>query len=277
MQRGLRAFGFAMLPALLSVPAVGVFAHQPGDVFRECESCPEMVVVPSGSFMMGSPETEREWAVNQDLERELVQPETPQHRVAIPELAVGKYEVTFDEWDACAADGGCKGYRAGDEGWGRGRRPAIAVSWEDAQAYVAWLSEKTGQPYRLLSEAEWEYACRAGTTTRYSWGDDITSEHANYGWKVDQTTEVSSYPPNPWGLHDMHGNVWEWVEDCWNKTYVGAPNDGSAWLNGECDVRIRRGGSWVDPLEHLRSASRWRSLTDDRFTNVGFRVARTLR
>ena len=133
----------------------------------------------------------------------------------------------------------------------------INVSWDDAQAYVAWLSKETGQPYRLLSEAEWEYAARAGTTTRYSWGDDPpTPEQANFGRNVGKTTEVGTYPPNPWGLHDMHGNVWEWVEDCWNESYQGAPSDGSAWTSGDCSRRVLRGGSWVNDPEYLRSADR---------------------
>ena len=130
--------------------------------------------------------------------------------------------MSFDQWDACVADGGCDDYRPEDEGWGRGRRPVINVSWKDAQAYVRWLSEKTGQPYRLPSEAEWEYAARAGTTTLYSWGDDIAPENANYGLRGGRTTEVGTYPANP-GLYDMHGNVGEWVEDCQNESYEGAP------------------------------------------------------
>ena len=155
-----------------------------------------------------------------------------------------------------------------------GRRPVILVSWKDAQAYVAWLSEQTGQPYRLLSEAEWEYACRAGTTTRYSWGDDPpTPEQANF----DETTKVGSCPANSWGLYDMHGNVWEWVEDCWNEGYEGAPNDGSAWTGGDCNRRVLRGGSWVNAPGALRSASRERYFPVVQVSDVGFRVARTLR
>jgi formylglycine-generating enzyme required for sulfatase activity len=170
----------------------------------------------------------------------------PQHQVTIGEpFGVGRYEVTFDEWDACVKGGGCNDYKPSDQGWGRGRRPVINVSWDDAQAYVAWLSKKTGQPYRLPSEAEWEYAARAGTTSRYWWGNDVpTSKQANFGDHVNKTSKVGSYPANPWGLHDMNGNVWEWVEDCWNESYEGAPNDGSAWPSGDCGRRVRRGGSW---------------------------------
>ena len=225
-----------------------------------------MVAVRAGSFMMGSTEAERQWAMGQGAARKWVDVEKPQHRVQITKpFAVGKYEVTFDEWDACVKSGGCNGYKPSDEGWGRGRRPVINVSWDDAQAYVAWLSKKTGQPYRLLSEAEWEYAARAGTTTRYSWGDDITPEKANYhGSNVGKTTEVGSYPANPWGLHDMNGNVGEWVEDCWNESYEGAPSDGSAWTSGDCSRRVLRGGSWGDGPVNLRSAYRYGDNTDFR-------------
>jgi formylglycine-generating enzyme required for sulfatase activity len=162
---------------------------------------------------------------------------------------------------------------------GSGRRPVINVSWEDAQAYVEWLSNETGQPYRLLSEAEWEYAYRAGTTTHYAWGDEITLENANYGRKVgkNKTTEVGSYPPNRWGLYDMQGNVCEWVEDCWNDSYEGAPNDGSAWTSDDCSHRVVRGGSWSDPPGLLRSASRVEYSGDDASHDIGFRVARMLR
>jgi formylglycine-generating enzyme required for sulfatase activity len=155
----------------------------------------------------------------------------------------------------------------------------VCVSWENAKAYVAWLSQETGQPYRLLSEAEWEYACRAGTTTRYWWGDDPpTPEQANFGRNVRGTTEVGTYPANPWGLHDMHGNVWDWVEDCWNESYQGAPSDGSAWMSGDCSRRVLRGGSWTyGGRAVLRSAFRGRSFADFRSFNRGFRVARTLR
>ena len=162
------------------------------------------------------------------------------------------------------------------QGWGRGGRPVINVDWEDAKAFVAWLSVQTGQRYRLLSEAEWEYACRAGTTTRYWWGDEITPENANYGQNVGKTSEVGKYPANPFGLYDMHGNVWEWVEDCWNDSYEGAPDDGSAWTSGDCRRRVLRGGSWDSDPGILRSACRVGIDTDGRYNTVGLRVARTL-
>jgi formylglycine-generating enzyme required for sulfatase activity len=177
--------------------------------------------------------------------------ETPRHEVRIAyDLAVGCYPITFEDFDRFAETGGVDPSR--DEGWGRGRRPAINVSWDDAQAYVAWLGKETGQSYRLLSEAEWEYGCRAGTTTRYWWGDDPpTPERAAFD--MDRSTEVGSYPPNPWGLCDMHGNVWDWVEDCWNESYAGAPDDGRAWTSGDCSRRVMRGGSWGDRPEGLCS------------------------
>ena len=174
--------------------------------------------------------------------------EGPVRRVTIAApFAVGKYEVTFAQWDACAASGGCGGYRPDDEGWGRGDRPATDVSWVSAKGYVRWLSEETGKDYRLLSEAEWEYAAPAG-----------------------------SFAANGFGLHDMHGNVWEWVEDCWNDSYRGAPSDGSAWMSGDCSVRVLRGGSGSDEPRNLRSTVRDGSGTGTRYNTLGFRVARTL-
>ena len=245
--------------------------------FRDCEEwdrwCPDMAVIPAGSFLMGSLENE-EWQYYDEFHRVY---EWPQHRVTIREpFAAGVYEVTFEEWDACVADGNCGGYRPDDEGWGRGRRPVINVSWEDAQAYVRWLSRKTGEEYRLLSEAEWEYAARAGSRTGYSFGDKITSSDANYGENIGKTQPVGSYRANSFGLYDMHGNVWEWVRDCWNKSYAGAPNNGGAWERGDCSRRVLRGGSCYFPPKYLRSATRFEKLTWDRDPFSGFRVARTL-
>jgi|SRR5215831_3716003 formylglycine-generating enzyme required for sulfatase activity len=254
-------------------------ALQPKDLFKECETCPEMVVVPAGDFTMGAPVAEQG---SDDDER-------PQHRVAFAEpFAVGRFAITFAEWDACVADGGCKRYRPGDRGWGRGHRPVINLWWEDARAYVAWLSQKTGHSYRLLSEAEREYVTRAGTTTPFWWGSTISSGQANYDGQVTygcgpkgqyrrQTVPVDSFAPNPWGLYQVHGNVYEWVEDCWNRTYIGAPSDGSAWTTGDCTRRVLRGGSWQFTPEHLRSAARGRVATAVDFRVVGMRVARPLR
>ena len=236
--------------------------HPPGKVFRDIDApwCPEMVVIPPGEFMMGSTDTRRRG---------------PQHvvRIAYP-LAVGRYPVTFEEYDHFVRSKGR--VQPGDEGWGRGRRPVINVDWEDARAFAAWLSVQTGQRYRLLSEAEWEYACRAGTTSRFWWGDEITPEKANYGTNVGRTSEVGSYLASPFGLYDMHGNMWEWVEDRWHDSYDGAPDDGSAWTAGNDPRWVVRGGSWGNSREVLRSAVRVRYDTAYRGADVGFRVVRTL-
>ncbi|MDP6621443.1 MAG: formylglycine-generating enzyme family protein [Alphaproteobacteria bacterium] len=171
--------------------------------------------------------------------------------------------------------GGCNGYFPHDEGWGRGRRPVINVSWYDAQAYVDWLSRRSGQRYRLLSEAEWEYATRAGTTSRYWLGNGIDHRQANLGGRLKSTAAAGSYGANPFGLFDVHGNLWEWVEDCANQSYAGAPNDGSAWSGpSDCPRRMLRGGSWTNPPDLLRSAYRADSRADDRSATIGFRVAR---
>ena len=210
--------------------------------------------------------------------------EHPQHEVTIARpFAVAKFELTFDEWDACAAHGDCAPH-VSDSGWGRGRRPAINVSWDDAQTYVKWLSRITGKTYRLLSEAEYEYAARAGTETKYPWGDEIKlngKTMANcYGcgsqWDGKQTAPVGSFPANAFGLYDMVGNVWEWTEDCWNANYQGAPADGSAWTSGDCDTRVVRGGSWRSPPAELSPWTRARSNFEYRDSSLGFRVARTL-
>ena len=238
---------------------------------------PEMVVVPAGSFEMGSPPGEKGRYGD----------ESPQHRVTVPEpFAVGVYEVTFAEWDACVADGGCGEHRPDDRGWGRGNRPVINVGWDDAQGYVSWLSERTGKAYRLLSEAEWEYAARAGTTGPFHFGETISTDQANYHGKFygsgregvyrEKTVPVGSFPANAFGLHDVHGNVFEWVEDCYNGSYEGAPADGSAWTRGDCSYRVLRGGSWFNQPTFLRSALRDRDGSGLRGSSLGFRVARTL-
>ena len=178
-------------------------------------------------------------------------------------FAVGRFEVTFDEWDACLADNGCAGNKSpSDADWGKGTRPVINVSWNDAKEYVAWLSRKAAKPYRLLSEAEWEYAARAGSDKAYTWGDDIGKGKANCRgcgsqWDNKQTAPAGSFPPNAFGLHDMHGNAWEWVEDCWHDSYAGAPSDGSTWTTSSCFLRVLRGGAWDNTPEDLRSAVRY--------------------
>jgi formylglycine-generating enzyme required for sulfatase activity len=230
---------------------------------------PEMVVLEPDTFLMGSP----------DGDPDAHPSEKPQHEVTIGyRFAVGRTPVTFAEYDRfCEATGRPP---PEDQGWGRERRPVIYVTWHDATAYCQWLAVETGKPYRLLTEAEWEYACRAGTTTRYSVGDEITERDANFGGTVGETTEVGAYPANPWGLSDMHGNVSEWVEGVWHENYQDAPTDGSARTDGAGIIshppRVIRGGSWdVDP-RHLRSAFRYRYSRHLCGDMIGFRVARTV-
>jgi formylglycine-generating enzyme required for sulfatase activity len=234
-----------------------------GESFRDCDVCPEMVVVPGGTFIMGSP----------PFGVVVLESGHPQRNVTIAQpFAVGKFEVTFAEWDACVAASGCK-HRPGDEGWERGRRPVINVSWHDTKEYVVWLSRKTGKTYRLLSEAEWEYTARAGTTTYQAFGDEIGRSQARY--YASKTAEVGSFPANKFGLHDLHGNVREWVEDAWHPNYQGAPSDGSVWQGGNTTYRVLRGGCWYDSPVSIRSDSRGKSPPDSRNFGIGFRVART--
>jgi formylglycine-generating enzyme required for sulfatase activity len=246
-----------------------------GDSFRECVAteesysnyCPEMIVVPAGKYQMGSP-----------AGGGLRPGEYPQHEVTIAfQFAVSKFEVTFDQWESCIQFGGCA--RVGSP-FGRGKKPAINLSWNEAREYVAWLSALTGQPYRLLTEAEWEYAARAGTTSDYSfdrdprwWLDDYAWHRANSGGSANP---VGQKKPNAFGLYDVHGNVSEWLEDCYHDTYYGAPIDGSAWTADDCNLRVVRGGSWYDDSFYLRSASRGRLSIDNRGNWLGFRVGRTL-
>jgi formylglycine-generating enzyme required for sulfatase activity len=238
---------------------------RPKDVFRDCPSCPEMVVIPAGRFIMGS-----------DADAD----EKPMHRVTIARpFAVGRFEVTFAEWDKCAADGGCANNKSpSDQGWGRGRRPAIGVSWNDAREYAGWLSLRTKKNYRLLTEAEWEYAARAGTDTRFAFGNVLLKDQAQF--EADRTAEVGSFPPNGFGLYDMHGNASEHVEDCYHQNYEGAPSNGSPWMTS-CNVEqwhVTRGGSfnlygWGSSL--VTSTARGKPSPDARH-NYGFRIARIL-
>ena len=282
---------------------------QAGDTFRDCATCPEMVVLPAGKFTMGSPEGERGRYDNEE----------PQRQVSIPKpFAVGKYEVTVGQYAEFVREtkhktGNCYYFQDGslrddndDLNWRNlgfkqtNNHPVVCVNWDDASTYVYWLSVKTGHEYRLLTEAEWEYAARAGTTTPYHFGRMILGNQANYNNNNEGTVVVGSYPSNAFGLHDMHGNVWEWVEDCWHDDYTGAPTSGSAWLSGcrkgnedDCvgsdswvkvckehwvgkELRVLRGGSWDNEPENLRSANRLRNIATNRFFNGGFRVARTL-
>jgi formylglycine-generating enzyme required for sulfatase activity len=327
---------------------------RPGDVFRDCAECPEMVVIPSGVFLMGSPPNEPGRTDD----------EGPQRRVSIVSLAVGRFEVTFDEWDACVSQGACSGYKPDDSNWGRGKRPVINVSWYDAQAYVEWLSRKTGHSYRLLTEAEWEYAARARTTTAYATGTEISENQARFSGgtalkmrdlseklekssseldraleraerAIDESNRINppdqpsaerstvleqlfpgllrapsgplfnltptarsphdaaarggastnpwmgtrmtgSFQPNGFGLHDMHGNVWEWVQDCYRTNYNGAPSNGAAVSDRPNCTSIQRGGAWVTEPKDVRVANRFRREPQDRSNISGFRVARRL-
>ena len=248
-------------------------ALQPGQIFKECSDCPEMVVVPAGEFMMGSTKFSGE---------------QPVHKVSISHrFAVSRFEITFEEWDACVTLHGCAN-QAWDQGKGRGRHPVINVSWDDAQQFVAWLSRRTGKSYRLLSEAEWEYAARAGSDKTY-WEEmqgimaicmDTHSCPEDFAVKMKQwwgpTEPVGSFAPNKFGLYDMNGNVWEWIQDCYADNYHAAPTDGSAVTNGNCIRRVIRGGTWIgNPLFVLQD-DRLNEAPEDRLNGLGVRVGRML-
>jgi formylglycine-generating enzyme required for sulfatase activity len=247
-----------------------------GTLFQDCrggsEDCPVMVVIPSGQFLMGAPDNDPTSDAS----------EHPQHLVKIQRFAVSKFDITFAEWSACVDAGGCvHNTDPDDAGWGRGNRPVINVSWKDAQDYASWLSRMTGQRYRLLSEAEWEYVARAGTATAYFWGNAIGAGNANCTgcgtrWDGKQTAPVGSFKPNAFGLYDMVGNVWQWVADCANADYRGAPADGSAWTTGDCSYRVVRSGSWRSVPGSLRSSNRDKNSPTDRDDSNGFHLARSL-
>lgn len=231
---------------------------------RDCEGCPELALIPPGSFEMGA--------------NELYEFEKPVHSVAIRNgFYIGLREVTFEEWDACVDQGGCT-HRPNDRNLGRGRRPVTDIHWNDANAYLAWLSTKTGRKYRLPSEAEWEYAARAGTATTYPWGATMVKERANCVGCNDptrrQAIEVGQYPANGFGLYDMAGNAAEWVADCWSDSYRTTPRDGSAFTTPGCRERVLRGGSFNNDPRYLRSAARFKYEADVRFYTNGFRVVR---
>lgn len=250
-----------------------------GETFRDCQTCPEMTVVPSGAFVMG--------AAGDEPER---LPGEVQVNVTFPRpFAVSRYHVTFDEWQTCVAGGGCKSNkRPVDRGWGRGRRPVINVSWSDAGEFVQWLSAKTGKTYRLLSEAEIEYVTRAGTTTPFWWGSNVTPEQANYDWrtaygngptqagKKQGTIPVDAYQPNPWGLHQVHGNVYTWTLDCFNDSNAGHPGTPAARTTGECEYRMIRGGAWTSHARFLRSALRYEFPARMGEEYIGIRIGREM-
>ena len=210
-----------------------------GPETRAIEFAGEMISIPGGVFDMG------------DLSGDGRSNEKPIRRVTVPAFKLGKYEVTFVQWEACVADGGCDDYQPNHSGWGRGNRPVINVSQSEIEGFIDWLNASTGGNYRLPSEAEWEYAARAGSATKYSWGNEVSRNRANCDgcgseWDDDRTAPVGSFLANAWGLHDMHGNVQEWVQDCWNDSYVGAPNNGNAWMSGSCNQNVIRGGSFYE-------------------------------
>ncbi|WP_100920160.1 formylglycine-generating enzyme family protein [Candidatus Thiodictyon syntrophicum] len=257
------------------------------DRLKDGSDGPEMVWLPPGRFFMGSADGDALAFVD----------EQPRHEVRIARpFAIGRFPVTFDDYDRFvvatkrppAAKRGVLGRLFGaaedrqrelpsDQGWGRGRRPVIEVSWEDAAAYCVWLTEQTGWTYRLPSEAQWEYACRAGTQTRWSFGDDERAL-GNHAWFKDnsdgKTHPVGEKQPNPWGLHDLHGNVWEWVQDHWHYHYQGAPTDGSAWEDAAGGSRVLRGGDWFDDARYCRSARRYQVGPAGLGVRLGFRLAR---
>ncbi|MBL8564403.1 MAG: formylglycine-generating enzyme family protein [Hyphomicrobiaceae bacterium] len=273
----------ACVIAASAADAQGRRSAKPDPTFRDCSSCPMMVKLPVGEFMMGSPETEPRREAN----------EGPQRLVTFTQaFAIGKYEVSFSEWDTCVAKGGCR-HKPSDDGKGRGRRPVVDVSWGDAVEFVSWLAKTTGKPYRLPTEAEWEYAARGITSATaqsqpFSVGQSISYRQANFdanfvygaagkiGIYRQATVDTGSLPRNPFGLHEMHGNVWEWVQDCYAPDYRAAPADGSAVTRPDCRLRILRGGAWNYYPWALRSAYRYATPADVRLNNAGLRVALTL-
>ena len=270
------AAGLVERQRYLAASAPAPLVPRSGETFRDCDACPQMVAIPAGSFVMGSPTTEVGRGDN----------EGPPRRVTVPAFAAGTYELTWAQWDRCVSAGGCAALTA--DGFGGGSRPVTNVSWDEAVAYTKWLSNETGQTYRLLSEAEWEYVARSGTTTPFSFGNTISTTQANYhgdftygsgvkGENRKATTYVGTFSPNAFGLYDMHGNVSEWVQDCYAENYAVVERaDGGANELGSCDRRASRGGSWLGSPYYLRSASRGALQRWGRARSIGLRVARSL-
>ena len=235
---------------------------------KDCSDCPEMAIIPAGKFRMG------------DLQNGGDEDELPVRSVGIAKsFSVSKYEITFAQWTSCVKDAGCR-YMPSDNDWGTGRQPVINVSWNDAQQYIKWISAKTGKTYRLLSEAEWEYIARAGSSTKYFWGNDVGSSRANCSncgseWDEEQPAPVGSFAANKFGVYDMHGNVYEWVQDCWHSNYRNAPNTSVKRSGGDCDYRTVRGGSFDIPSKSIRSANRSKFKSGFRDVMNGLRIART--
>ena len=238
-----------------------------GDSFKDCAQCPEMIVIPAGKFTMGSAKGKKR--------------EQPVRQVVIPNsLAVGRHEITFDEWDACHAGGGCAKLPF-DRGWGRGKRPVINVLARDIDEYLKWMSKKTGHVYRLPSEAEWEYAARAGSESAYSWGDEMIQGKANCRecgseWSGEKTAPVGMFEPNPWGLFDVHGNVLELVADCWFDSHESAPKDALPRRAIDCRSKVVKGGAWYYLPNLARSAARARNDTRVFSYFIGFRAFREM-
>jgi formylglycine-generating enzyme required for sulfatase activity len=294
----------ATAPRIVNLKADDLPGAKPGTVFRDCPDCPEMVVIPAGSFNMGSPDSEKAWATTHGASQQSVADEAPQHSVALRSFALGKYDVTRAQYavfvretgyppgDGCGKDS-FKWNKQPDLNWRNpsfnqtDRDPVVCISWHDAHAYITWLngkvdgraSKSSDGPYRLPSETEWEYAARAGTTTRFWWGDDDNSATAHAWYKDNcdgRTHPVGLKPPNPFGLYDIVGNVWQWTQDCYADSYAKAPTDGSAAENGDACMRVDRGSCWLYRAWLLRSATRERNPAEFRDIIMGFRVARTL-
>lgn len=257
-------------PALAATVAAGTLGSSPMGI--------DMIIINPGSGKLGSPKSE--------TKRQRF--ESPQRDTLINyQFEVSKYEVTFDDWEKCLKDGGCAGYKPDDNGWGRGKRPVINVGYDDAQKFISWLNGKTGETYRLLSEAEWEYVARAGQDAPFGNGFEMSAKMANFDGKTPygtaeegpylrKTEPVGKYAPNAFGIHDMHGNVYEWVEDCWNEDHSGAVGDGSPRTDGDCKYRVMKGGSWAAHGYQTRAAARIRYVMDYRYDDYGLRLARTL-
>ncbi len=239
---------------------------KPGTLFKDCPTCPDMMVVPAGIFVMGSPKDKNE------IPTRVIRVKKP--------FAISRFEILHTEWDACLAAGACK-HKPHDHNWGKNRMPVMNINHGMAQGFARWLSETTGKKYRLPSEAEWEYAARAGTKTEYWFGDDVGQNRVNCRecgspWSGIGNAPVGSFDPNPWGLYDMNGNAFEWVEDCWHENYNGAPKDMSAWTEGNCQLRVIRGGSWYYYSRMSRAATRQKNAADIKSYWLTFRVVREI-
>jgi formylglycine-generating enzyme required for sulfatase activity len=264
-------FGLALFVLLVLSPASAIAQQtqplKPGNVFRDCKDCPELVVIPKGLYLMGS--NGRYKAAK------------PAHRVSVKKVfAIGRYEVTFKEWLACVDGGGCL-HKPDDHKWGRTGRPVINITWDQAKNYLRWMSKKTGKKYRLPTESEWEYVHRAGTTTRFWWGDKVGENLANCKdckskWSAKSTAPVGSFKANPFGVYDTSGNVFEWVEDCWNDNHFDAPKTTAARRDGNCHFRVIRGGSFYYFNKVARSFYRAKNPPAVKSYWLGFRVLREI-